>query len=583
MSAERVILVTQPVLHPIDAATLPLDLEPARSDLVVERLMLDASHWVHHAIATEDWTEAERKTRSLFQSVLAPVLDRYPEAPLVYFGSAPIPATALLGFLVGTWRRIDARLRHHVRKDWAWTARSRPGPSVLVSGLPSSPTHVRGDVVVRVSTSFQVQAKDTGRIVPEPLADIDIQLEHLGMDALEQAEDLVAVADALGRALDSVANFCTGARRVHLFAAVPVGLAFMLGTRVTSTFHPPVQTYQFVKARVPSHYPAVLIGTAPSDEAIASKSLARRIRSSPIPEGGIMEPSLRADESDLRTSARINPWLQLHERHYLIEGPTQASVMDRVYEALTADGFCQIRLHGQEPTRERLRSFARDLGVPTSRQNDFFESDVKVIEPRVGVEPTTGDSRGDLGFHVDGQQHEKPPALLLFQYISQAGYGGQSRFLDFARIIHDLEPELRSRLLANMARPTAVTFTKGTDQRIAPYFTVNENHGVDCRIRFDEIAEPDARARDDHRVLAELLGDKRRVLRFTPKPGDIVIFDNRRVLHAREPVGGANQRQHHRMWIGEIHSGLRGKVMLGVRGLPLNALHSVQASNRAAA
>jgi hypothetical protein len=384
MSGDRVILVTQPVLHPIDAAAMQLAMEPTFSRIVIERLALDAADLVHRAFDTEDWTEAEKKIRTLFKDVLAPVLDRYAEAPLIYFGSAPIPAAVLLGFLIGTWRRVDARLRHHVRKDWSWTERSRSAPSVHVSGLPSA-IHTRGDVVVRVSTSFQVHAKDTARVVPEPLADIDIQLKHLGVDALEQPEDVVAVADAFGRALDSVANSCTGARRVHLFAAVPVGVAFLLGTRIASTFHSPVQTYQFVKARIPSHYPAVLVGAVTSNEAGAEKSATCRSTSSPIPEGGPMEPSLRADEHDLRMAARINPWLQLQERHYLIEGPTQASGMDRVYEALTADGFCQIRLQGQEPSIDRLRSFARDLGIATTKQNEFFESDVKLIEPKAGV------------------------------------------------------------------------------------------------------------------------------------------------------------------------------------------------------
>jgi hypothetical protein len=582
MFTDRVILVTQPVLHPIDAAAMHLAKEPAASGVAIERIALDASEWVHRALASEDWGEAEKKIGALFQDGLAPVLDRYPEAPLVYFGSAPIPAAVLLGFLVGSWRRVDVRLRHHIRKDWSWTERSRPAPSVLVTGLPNAPIHARGDVVVRVSTSFEVHAKDTARIVPEPLADIDIRLEHLGVDALEQPEDVVAVADAFGRALDSVANACTGARRVHLFAAIPVGLAFMLGTRVVSTFRPPVQTYQFVKARIPSHYPAVLVGAGRFEEA-AAQPVTHQITAPPVPEGGLMEPSLRADEHEFRTAARINPWMQLEQRHYLIEGPTQASVMDRVYEALTVDGFCQLRLQGQEPSLGRLHAIARDLGIATSTQNDFFESDVKLIEPKAGVEPTTGDSRGDLGFHVDGQQHAKPPALLLFQYISTAGYGGQSRFLDFARVVHDLEPETRQRILANLARPNAAKFTKGRSQRVAPYFTLNQNHGLDCRIRFDEIVEPDAPARADYELLAALLDDRGRVLRFTPKPGDIAIFDNRRVLHAREPVGGANQRQHHRMWLGEIHRELRGKVLLGIRGLPLDALHAVQAANRAAA
>src|SRR5205823_13021295 len=37
-------------------------------------------------------------------------------------------------------------------------------------------------------------------------------------------------------------------------------------------------------------------------------------------------------------------------------------------------------------------------------------------------------------------------------------------------------------------------------------------------------------------------------LSFMPADGDIVVFDNWRVLHGREPVGGRHRRLHDRMW-----------------------------------
>jgi hypothetical protein len=99
------------------------------------------------------------------------------------------------------------------------------------------------------------------------------------------------------------------------------------------------------------------------------------------------------------------------------------------------------------------------MGQPATRQNDF-EGIIKDLLPTPGIEANTGSSAGDLGFHVDGTQADLQPALLIFQYVATAALGGNSRFADTAKILLDIEPEQRERLLINLAAKMLLLFQK---------------------------------------------------------------------------------------------------------------------------
>ena len=128
-----------------------------------------------------------------------------------------------------------------------------------VDGLPEQVVRAEGDVVVRVSTSAKIDPPTTGAVVPRPLAEIDVYTDPIGRDVLERLDDLEAVAQAFRHVLDVVREKLPNALLVHVFAAVPVGLAFRMGTVVSPKMDARVQTYEYDARNDPRYAPALVL------------------------------------------------------------------------------------------------------------------------------------------------------------------------------------------------------------------------------------------------------------------------------------------------------------------------------------
>jgi hypothetical protein len=230
-----------------------------------EKIVIDVQRANQRAVASRDWHEAARAVADAYRTRLKPALEANPAFRVAYFGTVSIPLALQLGYHLGTWRGADAYLHHHGRKDWSWEASKRPrGPiEVRTDGLPSEGSLGEGDLVIRVSTSHRVPPSQTIEIVPRPLAQVDVSVDAPGEDVLAYPNDLEAVALSFKRVLDRLHELYPNAQTVHLFAAVPVGLAFLMGTRVSQTIHPPVQTYQFDTKADPKYYSALCLHRDP--------------------------------------------------------------------------------------------------------------------------------------------------------------------------------------------------------------------------------------------------------------------------------------------------------------------------------
>jgi hypothetical protein len=220
------------------------------------------------AIASRDWGPVDQAIRTQCEERLRSILSENADATIHYFGAAPIPAAMLLGFLVGSWARVVPRLRHHGSKSWSWPsvdataghselrpARRPEGPPILAEG----------DVVIRVATSLAVEAQSTREIVPRPLAEFDISVDPVGVDVLRAVDLVESVASEFRALLDAVVQAFPNAQTVHVFAAVPVGLAFHMGTLVSPTMHPNIVTYYFDRKAQPQHIPAITLQVPPAD------------------------------------------------------------------------------------------------------------------------------------------------------------------------------------------------------------------------------------------------------------------------------------------------------------------------------
>lgn len=278
---------------------------------------------------------------------------------------------------------------------------------------------------------------------------------------------------------------------------------------------------------------------------------------------------------------RIEPWTTfVHHDQFRIESEQIGDIqIEATLNMIQRYGLCHLRLYGQTPDENTFRAFFESIGQVMPEQN-LFPGDVKDITPKPDIEPNTGDSKGDLGFHVDGTQTPDQPALLAFQYVKPADVGGNSRFVDIAAILFDLERAAFERVLANLSVSDAATFEKSGMKLVSPIFHMPDGESLACRIRVDDVITVRPSLRDDFEILKSALLNEKYGVKFKPRAGDIVIFDNWRILHARDTVLGFNQRHHRRVWMEALLPHYQPYFRIGIRPLPVQLKATILANSK---
>ncbi len=267
------LLLSHPVHWPISSEEMVKALPPDTLALPRHEIVIDPLRVSMEEAAKIDWVEARQQTERALQERLRPALDKSPGYHVAYFGAAPIPLAMFLGFRVGTWATVHPFQKRHDTHGWSWRNEAQ-GIKVEVEGMPHDRTRVRGDVVIRIATSHPIESQDVLAIVPEPLAEISIRTTPTDLNALNSSADIEAVALAFRQALDAIMDHYPNAQCVHVFASVPVGMAFRLGACVSATKHHRVKTYQYLRHAEPKYAPAVVL-QEPSERVVVLDDIAR--------------------------------------------------------------------------------------------------------------------------------------------------------------------------------------------------------------------------------------------------------------------------------------------------------------------
>ncbi len=210
--------------------------------------------------------EQQRK----FKSEIEPVLQKNPDAVIAYFGLAPIPLAFQLGVLMNSFPDYWIFEFHHDKKVWYKNIDPVPGHNFRVSDieLPQKPEKGKGDVFIRVGTSFRIEPQYTYEVLANPTNEFDLTLNTPHLDGISNEEDRSKVLSRFQDILSSYANFLPDRDKIHLFMATNTGLAFTLGTKINLNVYPFIQTYQFSKDRTPKYKEAILI-TRKTEVAVA--------------------------------------------------------------------------------------------------------------------------------------------------------------------------------------------------------------------------------------------------------------------------------------------------------------------------
>lgn len=225
------------------------------------------------------------------------------------------------------------------------------------------------------------------------------------------------------------------------------------------------------------------------------------------------------------------------------------------------------------------------MGPARLEQNDF-SGKVKSLVPDYSVEANTGTSAKELAPHVDGTQDERTPAVLAFQYDLSATWGAESTFIDMAGVLGELPYDDLERILVALARRDCgtCTKTKGKWSRTftGPLIRAEYSGGsISIRLRGDDLLRVKAEYKMEFNALKRAVVElgERHKLRYSPQEGDVVLFDNWRVLHGRAAIGGRHPRIHDRMWIDRLLPEHDGQYLLGIRPLGANLMAEIEQAN----
>src|SRR5690348_13868299 len=224
-------------------------------------------------------------------------------------------------------------------------------------------------------------------------------------------------------------------------------------------------------------------------------------------------------------------------------------------------------------------SMRKLIGFPADEQNDY-SGPIKNINPSIEGRQNSGETTSELGFHVDGTQDSIQPSILAFQYVRGARLGANSKFADMAAVLSDFDPVTRTEVLTSLARHDAARFSKLGQQYTGPIFSFSSTGSLMCRIRFDSVITVHQECRNAFNLLKDRLESTYYPSMFLPRDGDIVVFDNWRVMHARDEIHGEVQRHHRRVWVAVPRHEHQISYQLGVRPISNEVASLIRRANR---
>ncbi|MBS1594119.1 MAG: SAVED domain-containing protein [Bacteroidetes bacterium] len=219
----------------------------------------------------EDWDQLALMQKKAFETV-KPLLDQHGDAPIFYFGFAPVPLIIHLGYLIGNWRQVIPMFHHHDHKKWYYEFETTDPQELLVKGLPEDENTLNMDVSLNISISGKVNADDTKSIVGDSLMKtIAVELEKPGYDILSKQSDVTAFATEIDKVFQRILEKFPRVHIVHVFGSLPIEAAFIFGTKIQPNIYPKIQTYQYKHTSASKYQPAILLNETIQPQVTFSK------------------------------------------------------------------------------------------------------------------------------------------------------------------------------------------------------------------------------------------------------------------------------------------------------------------------
>lgn len=174
---------------------------------------------------------------------------------LSVFGFARLPLLVYLGAKLDDNIKTDVYQRHRTPEGWTWPTTSRPTKFKIIEPTPKAP-EAEAVLVMNISGAVQTSRIPSG-VSALPRFVVEVDGADPSSDVIGSVEALVLFETTCRQLFASVEKRHPHVRRLHLFGALPVSAAVVLGRVLNPDVHPKLMTYHLADA---NYSPALEIG-----------------------------------------------------------------------------------------------------------------------------------------------------------------------------------------------------------------------------------------------------------------------------------------------------------------------------------
>lgn len=196
--------------------------------------------------------------KNYFENEVKPFLSENPDYKVLYFGTTTIPLALHLGYCFGSWKDVQVYLLHREKMNWEWEDEKATTELQINQKFVKEEFSGPIDVIYKVEATYLTQDGELKEVVENLSKTIELKLDKVGKDVFKNQEQLKHFAHQFSLGIDSIADYLPHTDKIHLFPTVPVGLAFLMGTKINPTITKPIVTYQYNTNHTPK-YEQILI------------------------------------------------------------------------------------------------------------------------------------------------------------------------------------------------------------------------------------------------------------------------------------------------------------------------------------
>lgn len=239
------VILTAQSLRPISVDELLGVFETDLSGRDIESVSLDFTDLLRGGAFTDPQEGARRLANP--QGKLLGSLARRGEAELVFHGLVHIPLAFLIGHLVSDRQPVRLFDFHPSpgSNSWAWPEKTTSIPQLQVrEHLTVGPPQL-DEAVIRISVSYPVSPEQTEAIIKGSVASFDLTVLNPERSLVQSEEQTWAYGQVFRQVIDRISQGTKLVKRIHIFYAGPVALAFHLGQQISENIHPPVVVWNY--------------------------------------------------------------------------------------------------------------------------------------------------------------------------------------------------------------------------------------------------------------------------------------------------------------------------------------------------